>query len=73
MTVAERALADIETYVAACGVLGRARITLGQVRELSSAEDGIALSALDADASALTAAADVAERRCRPNGRRSTI
>lgn len=61
MTAAERALADIETYVAACGVLGRARITLGQVRELSSAEDGIALSALDADASALTAAADVAE------------
>lgn len=61
MTTAEQALAEIGTYVAACQALGRARITVERVGELSSAVDRLRLSALDADTAALTTAATAAE------------
>ena len=54
------AVANTETYAAACRRLGLTALSAERVAELYDAEDGMRLDALDADAAALTAAAGAA-------------
>lgn len=61
------AAANTETYVAACRTLGvgAAELSADTVRQMWAAEDGLSLSALDADSAALQRAADAAEEGLR--------
>ena len=56
----ERALSHTETYVAACQRVATIPLTPERVDELYRAEDGLRLTALDADGAALAAAAAAA-------------
>lgn len=55
------AVANIQTYVAACRSLGLTALSAERIAELYDAEDGMRPDTLDADASALTAAAAAAQ------------
>lgn len=52
---------NFAVYAAACLAVGRGGIAVDRIRELASREDGLSLSALDADAAALGAVAAEAE------------
>ena len=62
LAAAGPAVGRTETYVGACRLLGGTGLTADTVGELYRAEDGLRLSALDADSAALAAAAAIAEQ-----------
>ena len=72
---AAAAAANTETYVAAYRALGlgTAALSADLVRELWGAEDGLSLSALDADSDALRAVADAADDGVRAQREALTI